>query len=278
MVRKGVNYLNIYLPTNDPSEKGKQKLVESLSDLDVILKPLAGEPIAVIGDFNLSTEHNKWRKDQFNSFLKKHSLTLHTPLTPTNFPRAENHKPAALDHLACTKHFSNVKNFPKDKSEIPLNVSTHIPVLWEFDILEEHECSEARNEEKPRKVEKKRIPRPNWRTGVDMELWRRLERAYTKTVDEVTKDLPAPWRAKTIEFVLAKAAEKAKIVRATDEEETGRTRTWFSNKIRRVMQSIRELKQRLAGEFYFLQTIELEEMFPGNEKVQKLRTPAKPQD
>ena len=109
LVRKGVNYVNVYFPTNDQSDKGKQKLVESLSDLDVILKPLAGEPIVVVGDFNLSSEHKKWRKDQFQSFLKKHELTLHTPLTPTNFPRAENHKPAALDHLACTKHFKNVK-------------------------------------------------------------------------------------------------------------------------------------------------------------------------
>lgn len=131
---QNINIINVYLPTLDTTQEGKQKLMGALSDLDLILAPLKGEPVAVIGDFNLSISHYPWRQKQFANFFERNNLKLYSPATPTNFPRAENQKPAVLDHLACTEDFKNVRSDPIDRDRIPLNVSTHIPVLWKFEI------------------------------------------------------------------------------------------------------------------------------------------------
>ena len=52
-----VNYLNIYMPTRDDTESGQEKLLEALGDLDTILEPLRGEPVMVVGDYNVGKHH-----------------------------------------------------------------------------------------------------------------------------------------------------------------------------------------------------------------------------
>ena len=66
----GINYVNIYLPTSDTRTEGKEKLESVLSDLDRIVTPLAGEPVALIGDMNLSDKHTPEGKISSESFLR----------------------------------------------------------------------------------------------------------------------------------------------------------------------------------------------------------------
>ena len=70
----GANYINVYMPTRDTRAEGREKLEQALSDLDDILAPLKGEPVAVIGDLNLSDKHDAGRKKLFHDFFKKHDL------------------------------------------------------------------------------------------------------------------------------------------------------------------------------------------------------------
>ena len=52
------NYINAYMPTRDTKVEGREKLEQALSDLSDVLAPLKGEPVAIIGDFNLSEKHD----------------------------------------------------------------------------------------------------------------------------------------------------------------------------------------------------------------------------
>ena len=128
-----INYINTYLPTRDDSAEGQEKLLEALGDLETILEPLRGEPILIAGDFNVGKHHGPWRKDQFTKLFSRHNLEFHSPQEPTNFPRGKG-IPAALDHLACTNHFTNVTYEILDRSKVPINVSTHVPVKWCYTV------------------------------------------------------------------------------------------------------------------------------------------------
>ena len=260
-----VNYLNLYLPTKDESQLGKEKLIEALADLDNILEPIAGEPIVMAGDLNVGKNHGPWRKEQFKNLFNKHSLTLYSPPVPTNYPRGKG-APQALDHMVCSSHISEVKCEVLDWSKIPLNVSTHTPIIWRFKV-EETLTPEA--PEVP-SIKGKKIPRPDWRHKVDYELYNRIEPIYVKTAMHLISDFPAPWRARVVEGMLAKAAARARMILPDQSERSSRARKWYSDQIRNLTRSIQRLRRNFAGDFYFLSIIELKKMFPHDDKVKEI--------
>ena len=129
----GANYINVYMPTRDTKAEGREKLEQAFSDLSNILAPLKGEPVAIIGDLNLSEKHDQARKKLFREFFREHDLTLHTPAAATNYPRGRG-EPATLDHMAASHHFSKVTVEVLDRAKVPLNASTHVPVVWSFSL------------------------------------------------------------------------------------------------------------------------------------------------
>ena len=74
-----------------------------------------------------------------------------------------------------------------------------------------------------------------------------------------------------MEVMLAEAAAKSKIIKPTEEEQTSRTREWFSSKIKKTAAKIRNLKHSIAGDLYFLDIVELEKILPGDTRLEKLR-------
>ena len=101
-----------------------------------------------------------------------------------------------------TKHFKNVTSEVLDRSKVPINVSTHLPIKWYFEIEEKSE--EESEEKKEENLTSKKLPRPDWRNKIDFELFRRLEQIYIEVAMRLTRDLAAPWKAKTLEFMLSK--------------------------------------------------------------------------
>ena len=253
----GVNYFNVYMPTRDTKVEGREKLEQALSDLNDVLAPLKGEPVAVIGDFNLSDKHDPGRKKLFREFLKKHDLKLYTPAAATNYPRGRG-EPATLDHMAASTHFSRVSVEVLDRTKVPMNASTHMPVVWSFSV-KEFETEEIATEEK---VSSRKLPRPDWRFGIDMELWERIEKLYVEVAMELTKDLETTWRVKTIETVMARASAKARMVPMDQEEDRRMSRRWFAKKIKDLSMNIFSKRSHLAGEFAnYVLTEDLVEMF-----------------
>ena len=252
------NYINCYMPTRDTRAEGREKLEQALSDLSNVLAPLRGEPIAIIGDMNLSEKHDSGRKKLFHDFFKKHELTLYTPAAATNFPRGRG-EPAALDHMAATSHFSKVSVEVLDRTRVPLNASTHVPLIWRFSIKE---YDTVKADEKER-VTSKKLPRPDWRFGIDLELWERIEKIYVDIAMELTKELEASWRVKTVEYVMARASGKARMVPMDQEEDRKMSRKWFASQIKDCSMKIRNKRFKIAGEFAkHVLTEDLVEMFP----------------
>ena len=113
------------------------------------------------------------------------------------------------------------------------------------------------------KIKSKRLPRPDWRHKIDLELYRKLERTYVEVALEVTKDLPAPWRIKTVEFMLSQASHKSRMIILDQEERRGLSRKWFAKRISNKTRELYNRKFHLAGEFAKVVTgRELKEMFP----------------
>ena len=161
-----VNYINLYLPSRDESSLGRAKLLESLADLDNILDPIKGEPIVMAGDLNVGKNHGPWRKEQFRLLFEKHQLTLYSPPVPTNYPRGKG-APQALDHMVCSSHITNVTCDVLDNTKLPINVSTHLPVTWKFNVTE----TIVPEAPEPAVIKGKKIPRPDWRHKIDYELY-----------------------------------------------------------------------------------------------------------
>ena len=254
----GANYINVYMPTRDTRIEGKEKLEQAFSDLNNILRPLKGEPVAIIGDMNLSEKHDQWRKNLFRDFFKEHELTLHSPAAPTNYPRGKG-EPATLDHMAATKHFSRVVVRVLDRTKVPMNASTHVPVVWSFSLRE----FESEKVETEAKVTSKKMPRPDWRFGIDMELWEKTEKIYVEVAMDLTRELETTWRVKTLEYILAKASAKARMVPLDTEEVRNKSRKWFGDRIKDLAMKIKSKKAGLAGEFSnYVQAEDLADMFP----------------
>ena len=88
---------------------------------------------------------------------------------------------------------------------------------------------------------------------------------------EATRDLPAPWRAKTAEAMLVAASARSRIILPQQQERSARARDWYSKTIREVTRKLRWKRRQLAGEFNFLQLSELEEMLPGDSRLPEIR-------
>ena len=176
----GVNYVNTYLPTVDTTVEGREKLEAALGDLDEKLNPLILKlkPVILVGDMNLSSAHNPGRQRLFRNFFERHNLKLHTPDVPTNYPRNTDHQPAALDHFACSHHIKEVEADVMGGDRVPVNSSTHLPVVWRFKSEEPTVPNLKEDEEK---IKSRRLPRPDWRHKIDLELYRKLEKVYVKT-------------------------------------------------------------------------------------------------
>ena len=214
----------------------------------------------------MGRHHGPWRKEQFSSLFDRHNLVFYSPDEPTNYPRGKG-APAALDHLACTHHFSEVKSEILDRRKVPVNVSTHLPVLWSYKI-EEEESPEIKA---ITEVTAKRIPRPDWRHKVDFELFNRIEPIYVRVAVEITRNFPPAWKAKTVEVILAAASSRARMILPEQQERSQRARLWYAKEIKNVTEQLRWKRRKLAGEFLFVELSELEEMFPGDKKVTVIR-------
>ena len=68
------------------------------------------------------------------------------------------------------------------RDRVPVNSSTHLPVVWRFKSEEPTVLETTDVEEK---VKSRCLLRPDWRHKIDLELYQKLEK--------ITKDLPAPW-------------------------------------------------------------------------------------
>ena len=87
---------------------------------------------------------------------------------------------------------------------------------------------------------------------------------------ELTKDLEATWRVKTIENVMARASAKARMVPMDQEEDRRLSWSWFAKKIKDLSMNIYSRRSHLAGEFAnYVLTEDLVEMFP--EKGQMIK-------
>ena len=106
--------------------------------------------------------------------------------------------------MAASSHYSRVSVEVLDRTRVPMNASTHMPVVWSFSV-KEFETEEISKEEK---VTSRKLPRPDWRFGIDLELWEKTEKLYVEVAMELTKDLETTWRVKTIENVMARASGK----------------------------------------------------------------------
>ncbi len=255
----GINYINCYMPTADTRAEGKEKLERALSDLDRILTPLAGEPVALIGDMNLSDKHTPGRKNLFREFFEKHKMKLYTPEAATNFPYKG--EPAALDHMAASHHFTGVRVEVLGRTRVPLNTSTHVPLIWTFNVHEFRGSDTDTKEEG--KIKSEKLPRPDWRFKIDYELWDKIEPVYVDVAMDITRGMETTWRVKTVEFMLSRASARARIVPREVEADTNLSRKWFAKKIKDLSQRVWEKRNHLAGEFArFVTTEELIEMYP----------------
>ena len=90
-----------------------------------------------------------------------------------------------------------------------MNMSMHRPVLWEFQTTEN---AEEEDEDPFEKIVSKKLPRPDWRNKIDMELYSRLEKIYAEVAMKLTRDLAPPWRIKTLETMLSRASAKARTI------------------------------------------------------------------
>ena len=88
---------------------------------------------------------------------------------------------------------------------------------------------------------------------------------------EATRDLPAPWRAKTAEAMLVAASARSRMILPQQQERSARARDWYSRTIKDVTEKLRWKRTQLAGEFHFIQISELEEMFPGDTRLPVIR-------
>ena len=71
---------------------------------------------------------------------------------------------------------------------VPVNSSTHLPVIWRF---KSEEPTVPDMKEDQEKIKSRRLPRPDRRHKIDLELYQKLEKVYVKTTMEITKNLPA---------------------------------------------------------------------------------------
>ena len=261
-----INYINVYLPTVNTRVEGRERWEAALGDLSVMLEPLRGEPIAIAGDFNYSSSHKPGRKNALTDLLEKHNLKLCTPEAPTNYPHG-NGAPAALDHLAVSAHFCEVEVEVLDRSKVPVNNSTHLPLVWTFTIEEKVVEREEEEETNDKKTEITKLPRPDWRYKTDLDLYQQFEPIYVQVAMDTTTDLPAAWRAKTVSFVLSKVSAISRMVPRDQEEVNSSRRKWYSNQIRDLTRKLSRKRGAITGEFYFVTTAELLEMFPGDQRI-----------
>ena len=147
--------------------------------------------------------------------------------------------------MAATAHYTKVTVEVLDMTRVPLNASTHVPVIWSFS-LQEFETEKIEEEER---VISKKLPRPDWRFGIDIELWEKLEKSYVETAMEMTKDMETSWRIKTIEYVMARASAKSRMVQMDREEDRKLSRKWFAGQIKDLSMKIQNRRFNLAGEF-----------------------------
>ena len=149
---------------------------------------------------------------------------------------------------------------------VPVNSSTHLPVVWRFKSEEPTVPNLKEDEEK---IKSRRLPRPDWRHKIDLELYRKLEKVYVKTAMEITKDLPAPWRIKTMEYMLSQASHKSRMIIPDQEERKELSRQWFAKRISDKTRELYNKKYHLAGDFCGLSSRSAmfsAEIFPGLNK------------
>ena len=80
---------------------------------------------------------------------------------------------------------------------------------------------------------------------------------------EITKDLPALWRVKTVEYMLSQASNKARMIIPDQEERKELSRQWFAKRISDKTRELYNRKYNLAGEFAKVVTgRKLAEMYP----------------
>ena len=121
-------------------------------------------------------------------------------------------------------------------------------------------------------ITSKRLPRPDWRHKIDFELYSLLEEAYVDILLEKIKNDDPAWKFKTLEVLLAKASAKARMIPPDREEQTLRSRKWYAKEIKNISERIKWKRKNITGEFIFVTDCELQDMFPGDKRLDEIHT------
>ena len=99
---------------------------------------------------------------------------------------------------------------------------------------------------------------------MDLELYAKLEKTYVDVAMKATAGMDAPWRVKTVEYVLARASAKARMIPPDVEEERSHSREWFGKRISSVTQKLKWKRYKILGPDFasVLTTSEIIEIFP----------------
>ena len=210
-----VIFMNVYLPC-DGHDKLDQFLQEVMNIDTYLEENLGDKQVIIVGDFNTSKlQARRQRWQAIENLMNKYRLTYNKPSFDTNL----NHNgfSTCIDFMLTTEDVKVKKITGMDRSTLPGNTSTHIPVTFdiELDMMDTDEEQPNQEEEggtqDDREVLYERKRKVNWKNGIDLYLYRRLLRIYTEVAEATSRDMSAPWRLKHIEDMMTEAASRATI-------------------------------------------------------------------
>ena len=122
-----------------------------------------------------------------------------------------------------------------------------------------------------RELEERKV---NWKTGIDLYLYKRLLKIYTEVAEATSKDMSAPWRLKHIEDMMTEAASRATIrgPRPTKRVKKSEEMKKAENALQTGIKRMRWRRKHLLKDWHLLPDEELVQINPDlSSGIQALR-------